>query len=70
MEISPGPLVARRIVVPQPSHPEGFDRGIAVWNCLFRMVGVVIRVKVRAVNCIGHNSPPWRGGTRTNKTEP
>jgi hypothetical protein len=34
------------------------------------MVGVVIRAKIMAVNCIGHNGPPWRGGTRTNKTEP
>jgi hypothetical protein len=34
------------------------------------MVGVVIRAKIMTVNCIGHNGPPWRGGTRTNKTEP
>jgi len=47
----------------------GTTRGITVDEGSFRMVGVVIWVEVMAVNCIGNNDPPWRGGTRTNTTE-
>jgi hypothetical protein len=53
-----GRLVPRRIVVPRPSRPERHDRSITVDEGSFRMVGVVIQVKVMAVNCIGHNGPP------------
>jgi hypothetical protein len=66
----PGRLVPRRIGAPRPSRPERHDRSITVDEGSFRMVGVVIRVKVMAVTCIDNKGPPWRGGTRTNNTEP
>jgi hypothetical protein len=70
MEISPWMLGGGRIGVPRPSRPERQDRYITVDEGSFRMVGVVTWVKVLAVNCIDNNGPPWRGGTRTNKTAP
>jgi len=63
-----GGLVTKRIVGPRPSRPERHDRSITLDERSFRMVGAVIRVKVVAVNRIGNNGPPWRGGTRTGKT--
>jgi hypothetical protein len=60
--------VPKRIVGPRSLRPERHDRSITVDECSFRMAGVVIRVKVAAVNRTGNNSPPWRGGTRTGKT--
>ncbi len=47
----------------------GTTASIPVDEGRFRMVGVVIRVKGVTVNGIGDNGPPWRGGTRTDKTE-
>jgi hypothetical protein len=56
--------------VPLPSRPDGHDRGITVDDDRFRMVGVVIRIKAMALNWSGNNGPPWRGGTRNDKTRP
>jgi hypothetical protein len=65
----PGRLVPRRIVAPEPSHAKGSDRSIVVGNDRFSITVGVIRVKVRAMNCIGNNRSPWHGGTRTGETE-
>lgn len=58
------------MVVPLSSRPEGHDRSVRLNDGSFRMVGVVSRVKVMAVNGIGDNGLPWRGGTRNDKTRP
>jgi hypothetical protein len=55
--------------VPQPSHPEEYDRSIAVGNGRFKMAGIIVWVKKRAMICVGDNGSPWRGEPRSNKTE-
>jgi hypothetical protein len=69
MEISLGPLGARRIAVPQPSHLEGADHSIAVGNGRFRLAGGIVWVKTRAMNFVGDSGSPWRGEPRGNETE-
>jgi hypothetical protein len=57
------------IVAAQSSHLDRNDRGIAVGGGNFRVVGGAIGANVTAMNCVGDNGFPWRGGTRGNKTK-
>ena len=50
--------------------PEGSERSIAVGSGRFRMDGVIVWVKTRAMNCVGGDGgSPWRGEPRGNETE-
>jgi hypothetical protein len=55
--------------LPQPSHPEGTDHSIAVGNSRFRLAGVIVWAKTRAMNFVGDSGSPWRGEPRGNETE-